>query len=184
MLLIHTNSCASRCLDQLCRCPAVTPKPNQSMLTNVQSLIIKTVSHISPFHDNDDAWALVTEFALGHLHKAILRVPADPQVPTMIVTHKPYGQPWHTFVTAAWQGDKTARNIFLASCSVAENALRALYDMLEACDEPTTQARIFGILVEGLQDLSVALPRSLQVLNEFDIFTILLTILQTEMLWF
>ena len=87
----------------------------------------------------------------------------------MIVTHKPYGQPWHTFVTVAWQGDKTARNIFLASCSVAENALRALYDMLEACDEPTTQARIFGILVEGLQDLSVALPRSLQVLNEFDI---------------
>ena len=67
---------------------------------------------------------------------------------------------------------------------MAENALRALYDMLEACDEPTTQARIFGILVEGLQDLSVALPRSLQVLNEFDIFTILLTILQTEMLWF
>jgi len=127
------------CLHKLSTCPAVTPTPNQSMLSNVQTLIINTIFKISPFHDNQNAWALVTEFSLAHLCKAIRCAPnSDTQV------------------------DKTTKNIFLASCSVAEVSIRSLYKMLEACEQPETKARIFGILVDGVQDLSIVLPRSLQ----------------------
>ena len=130
-----------QCLDALSQCPAVVPKPTQSMLSNVQTLVINSIVKMSPFGENHDAWMLVVAFGLEHLRRAVSATPSGDSNAT-----------------------KEVNNCYLAACSMAESYLTALCKILEACETPTTQCEIFRKLANGLHKLSIttALPSKIQ----------------------
>jgi len=146
----ETTQLLLRCLEKLLCCPAAQPTAAQSLLTNVQSLVLKTISGtIAPFNDVA-SWSLVTELLMRH-H-------------TVAVTG---GGP-EAGPDADSKAQKAAKCFFLSRNSVAENCLKHLLNMFRAHlsdgspSSAEVRAQLLPQVIERLQGLSIALPRPLQ----------------------